>query len=380
MIGGDFPGWLPEILSRERTLGLTDRRGECIYTACSHYKKCFVEHTVRRARHADIVVANHALVMTQAALGGLDDAARPTRYVFDEGHHIFAAADSAFSASLSGLETADLRRWLLGAEGGTGRSRARGLKRRADDLIAEENKTGDSLAAILDEALAAARILPAPGWRNRLKDGAPRGPAEHFLALVRKQVLARSDAASPYSLECETEPTIDGLLDAATVLEGALAQLERPLRSLMAGFARTLDTESSDLDSNRRARIEAMIRSLERRGIVPLAAWRAMLSALHDSTPSEFVDWFAINRTDGYDIDVGLHRHWVDPTLPFARALADHARTGNYVGNAADRRCDHDADWENAEQRSAPVTSRRQWRGPLSPRLSTMHHAHGSLL
>lgn len=352
MIGGDLPGWLPEILSRERTLGLADRRGECIYAACSHYQKCFVERTVRRARHAEIVVANHALVMAQAALGGLDDAARPTRYVFDEGHHIFAAADSAFSANLSGLETADLRRWLLGAEGGTGRSRARGLKRRAEDLMAESNAAGGALLAALDEALAAARALPAPGWRNRVKDGTPRGPAETFLTLVRKQVMARSDAGSPYSLEAETEPPIEELLPAAKLLEGALAQLESPLRGLTAGFARVLDTESSEIDSNTRSRIEAIIRTIERRGLIPVAAWRSMLSALRESTPPEFVDWFAVDRTDGYELDVGLHRHWVDPTLPFARALADHTH-GLAITSATllNGDADQDADWSNAEQR-----------------------------
>ncbi|MBN9571480.1 MAG: hypothetical protein J0H30_10635 [Alphaproteobacteria bacterium] len=37
---------------------------------------------------------------------------RRVRYVFDEGHHLFDAADSGFSALLSGVEMADLRRWL----------------------------------------------------------------------------------------------------------------------------------------------------------------------------------------------------------------------------------------------------------------------------
>ncbi|MEI9900201.1 MAG: hypothetical protein WDN31_08820 [Hyphomicrobium sp.] len=37
----------------------------------------FVERTIRRARTADIVIANHALVMVQAAMGGLDDAHAP---------------------------------------------------------------------------------------------------------------------------------------------------------------------------------------------------------------------------------------------------------------------------------------------------------------
>jgi len=360
MIGGDLPGWLPEILGREKTLGLADRRGECIYAACPHYQKCFIERTVRRARHADIVVANHALVMVQAALGGMDDTVRPTRYVFDEGHHIFEAADSAFSAHLSGLEAADLRRWLLGAEGNAVRSRARGLKKRTEDLIAAGSATQDlkgvtsdgGLAIALEEVLEGARKLPGQGWRNRIKDGQPHGPTEEFLALIRAQVLARTDATSPYSLEAETTPLNDGLTAAAKTLDTALARLERPLRSLIAGFARKLDAESSELDTATRTRIEALMRTLERRGAIPVAAWRAMLGSIGATTPTEFVDWFSIDREGGHDVDVGLHRHWVDPTLPFARALADHTH-GMVVTSATLLNGEEDqvADWSNAAQR-----------------------------
>ena len=61
----------------------------------------------------------------------------PTRYVLDEGHHLFDAADSAFSAHLSGSETRELRRWLLGPEsrGRGDAGRARGLRSRIEDLI-----------------------------------------------------------------------------------------------------------------------------------------------------------------------------------------------------------------------------------------------------
>ena len=97
MVGGDFPGWLPDVIGRARSVALADRRGECIHSACLHYHRCFIEKSVRRARRARIVIANHALVMVQAALGGADDRDVPTRYVFDEGHHVFDSADSAFS-------------------------------------------------------------------------------------------------------------------------------------------------------------------------------------------------------------------------------------------------------------------------------------------
>ena len=161
--GGDLPGWLGELHGAAFIATLADRRGECIHGACTHYRRCFVEHTIRRARTAKLVVANHALVMTQAAWGGLDDNAVPTRYVFDEGHHVFDAADGAFSATLSGLETSELRRWLLGGEGG--RSRARGLARRVEDLVADR----PNLTTPLDAILQAARALPGD-WLDRAAD------------------------------------------------------------------------------------------------------------------------------------------------------------------------------------------------------------------
>ena len=70
--GGDFPSWLSDLVGGAYTVGLSDRRGECIYTACSHYNRCFIEIGVRKSRRADLVVANHALVMVQAARGNLD--------------------------------------------------------------------------------------------------------------------------------------------------------------------------------------------------------------------------------------------------------------------------------------------------------------------
>ncbi|HEM45792.1 MAG TPA: ATP-dependent DNA helicase, partial [Alphaproteobacteria bacterium] len=45
--GGGFPAWLADIAGRGRTLGLADRRGECVYSACPHYGRCFIEEGVR---------------------------------------------------------------------------------------------------------------------------------------------------------------------------------------------------------------------------------------------------------------------------------------------------------------------------------------------
>ena len=354
MTGGDFPGWLPDLIGRSRSIGLADRRGECVYSACTHYHKCFIERSIRRARRAEIVIANHALVMIQAALGGtLDEsgnAATPTRYVFDEGHHVFDAADSAFSGLLSGQETSDLRHWLLGAEGGRPGSRARGLKRRIEDLVA-----GDDVAQeALTQALRAAHVLPAEAWHQRLVDNAPSGAAEAFLARVRQQVYARAQhSGGPYGLETEVNPPVPGLLEASAELDRALAKLQKPLNQLVQRLAKRLSDAADELETPTRLRIEAMVRGLRRRSEVEVAGWRSMLQTLGKETPPEHVDWFAVERIEGRDIDVGMHRHWVDPTIPFAGAVAVPAH-GLLITSATlmDGSGDIGADWDAAEART----------------------------
>ena len=61
MIGGDLPGWLTTLFRRNGTTALTDRRGECVYAGCAHYRKCFIEKASRASQQADLVIANHAL-------------------------------------------------------------------------------------------------------------------------------------------------------------------------------------------------------------------------------------------------------------------------------------------------------------------------------
>ena len=351
MVGGDFPAWLTNLFGRQLTPDLTDTRGECIYSACAHYGKCFVEHTVRRAKLADIVVANHALVMAQAAMGG-DDGTLPTRYVFDEGHHIFDAADGAFSANLSGREGADLRRWLVGAEAGSN-SRSRGLRTRLEDLISDDQ----SAIEALDEIIQSAHALPGPAWGQRITSGQPKGPAEAFLAYVHQQVYARDVASgTQYALETETISPVPGLLEAAQTLEIALKRMILPIKQMLKSLTEMLNYESDTLDTAQRNRIDAISRSLQRRGLLPVQAWCDMLNCLGGETPDEFIDWFGVERSAGRDVDVGFSRHWVDPTRPFSKTVLEPAH-GALITSATlrDRTDDNDQDWFSAERRTGSV-------------------------
>jgi ATP-dependent DNA helicase DinG len=360
--GGDLPGWFNELFGAGATLGLADRRGECIHGACPHYRKCFIEHTVRRARTAELVVANHALVMTQAAWGGLDDGTVPTRYVFDEGHHLFEAADSAFASEISGAEGGELRRWLLGAEGGT--SRARGLKRRLDELVVGNAK----LEAPLDAVLQAARALPGPGWSMRLTDAPNQvlsamlsptaNPFEAFLAAIRAQALARAGAEAdlPMTLEVDAFPPTDEVLATAPVLARALARLADPMRTLKKRLAEKLDEEADELDSTARGRIEAALRTLQHRALDRLTIWISMLQALAEP-PKEpglhptYVHFLVLERQGGADRDAVYCRHHLDPTLPFALTLAGPAH-GLLITSATLRdETQGETGWEAAEAR-----------------------------
>jgi ATP-dependent DNA helicase DinG len=329
LTGGDLPGWFTELFGAGLLSGVADRRGECIFAACPHFKRCFVEQGIRRARTADLVVANHALVMAQAAWGGLDDSIVPTRYVFDEGHHVFEAADGAFSACLSGIETAELRRWLRGAEGS--RSRARGLRRRIEELVAQR----PALETVLDAALQAARALPSPGWSLRLAEDSPElgglepglpNPAEAFLRVLRRQVLARTEGDA-YALECDLHPVDPDLPEAAERLGRALSRLAEPLTLLSNRLAARLENEAEEMEEATRLRIEAVLRTLRRRALDPISAWQAMLRDIQAPPPEPgtrptYVNFLRLDRRPAGDRDVALLRHFLDPTVPFAATLA----------------------------------------------------------
>jgi ATP-dependent DNA helicase DinG len=338
MTGGDYPGWLPGLYAtapshQASPANLVDRRGECVHAACPHYRLCFVEKTIRASRRADLVVANHALVMTQAAFDGARSArglkqdgetAALKRIVFDEGHHLFDAADSAFSAALSGQEAAELRRWIRGPEG-RGR-RGRGLEQRLGDLCADN----EAAAKALKDAMIAAAALPGEGVSGRIAPASgeinPIGPIEAFLVAALEQLRARSQetGGTEFGMECALRPATEPVLEAARAAARAIAAVEAPLLALSRHLEDILDEEAAELDGAARARIEGALRGMDRRARMTLPGWRSMLAALEeggDEPDPDFVDWLSAEAAFGRIHDVALRRHWIDPTVPLEAAV-----------------------------------------------------------
>lgn len=343
MVGGDLPGWLPTLFRRNGSTALTDRRGECVYAGCPHYRKCFIERAARASAEADLVIANHALVMVNAARGR-ESATRPTRLVFDEGHHLFEAADSMFGTALTGGETVELRRWITGPEAG-GRGRRRGLAARLSDVASYDEAGGRAI----EDIVSGARALPSEGWVQRVTQGEPFGAIETLLAAVRGLVYARDEGAAEggYGLETElAEPSAE-LVEAAGAAAQALDALVRPMVALGHRLEAVLADAPDWMDGPARARIEGAIASLGwRRDMV--GAWSALAQRVGGPADPDFVDWLAVDRADGREWDMGLHRRWLDPTRPFAETVLKPAH-GVLVASATLRA---GGDWDVAEARS----------------------------
>ncbi|MGB5079020.1 MAG: ATP-dependent DNA helicase, partial [Sphingorhabdus sp.] len=344
MVGGDLPGWLPTLFRRNGSTALTDRRGECIYAGCPHYKKCFIERATRASAGADIVIANHALMMVNAARGR-DEVSRPTRIIFDEGHHLFDAADSMFSSALTGQETIELRRWVIGPEG-KARGRRRGLAARLAD-VASYDEAG---AQAIEAARIAAEALPGDGWLQRVAEGVASGPVERLLAAIRTMVFARDEsnaAEAGYGLETELADPDPATVDAVADTLVALEALARPL-TVLGGRLEAMIADPPDwLDGGARARVEGAMASLGWR-IDTVRAWIAMLARAVGPVDPDFVDWLAIDRFEGRDVDIGMHRHWLNPMKPVAEIILKPSH--GVLATSATLRSG--GDWSNAEART----------------------------
>ena len=317
MIGGDLPGWLGTLFRSRAIRSLTDQRGECIYAGCPHYRKCFIERSARASAQADLVIANHALVMINAARGR-DHAQKPTRVVFDEGHHVFDAADSTFAAALTGMETIELKRWILGPERGS-KGRRRGLAARLADVASYDEAGRKAVAA----ACEGAEALPGSGWLQRLAEGDPSGPLEHLFAAVRATTYARDESGGQeagYGIETEAAQLDGPLVQLAGEAAAALGAIRQPLIRLGVRLEAIMADAPDWLDGQGRARIEGARHSLAWR-VDMLTAWEALLDRLGGPADPDFVDWLAVDRSDAREYDIGVHRRYLDPMRPFARTV-----------------------------------------------------------
>ena len=355
--GDRFPSWLTDIFGWRLTKGLSDKPGECIHAACPHHAKCFIEGNRGRARQSHIVIANHAVVMMMALINSIiprGERPPPTRYVFDEGHHLFDAADSAFATEFTADRTADLRRWLRGDESG----RRRGIYPRLAYALQQEKQT--DAAKALESAVATIALLPAADWLKRFRDKAPHGRLEQFFWLLYQIVVPRNKTSSYYSIDKKLYPADPRLLDQIGGVRDDIEAVANALHALTDGLRVVVDQESTTGDKSNRQLIEGVWRGLQWRALAPAEDWLALIDTIiqhSDKGEGKFVDWIKLTREDGSNRDIGLHRHWLDPMRPFAKYVLTKAH-GTVITSASltdsTRQTNHadadDDEWRDAER------------------------------
>lgn len=99
---GDLDQWREEIPAAFRSLVTTDHNG-CLNRNCPFYSQCAYVKARHKLNDADVVVANHSLVLKDLQLGGGKVITPPDKsfYVFDEGHHLNSKTLDTISADSS---------------------------------------------------------------------------------------------------------------------------------------------------------------------------------------------------------------------------------------------------------------------------------------
>lgn len=107
---GDRDNW-PEVIPVKQWQRVITDHNQCSNRRCSHFNDCSYFQARQDIADADVVVANHDLVLADLALGGGALLPKPeeTIYVFDEAHHLPDKALNHFSGQ---FRLAAAKQWL----------------------------------------------------------------------------------------------------------------------------------------------------------------------------------------------------------------------------------------------------------------------------
>lgn len=139
---------------------------QCPRTRCPHYSRCFFHKARRRAAHADLLIVNHSLLMSDLAVRSQTEnysaaAVLPpySRIVIDEAHHLEDAATRNFSIHISAYSFSRILNRLCHPRKQDRGQLPRLLSNLAKELPDTEAILYDSLYTQIDEIVARCRQL-----------------------------------------------------------------------------------------------------------------------------------------------------------------------------------------------------------------------------
>lgn len=228
---------------------------QCARVRCAHYGKCFFHRARRQAARADILVVNHALLLSDLALRQQTDnyaaaAVLPPfeRVILDEAHHLEDVATSYFSSQISRFTFSRVLNRLRHP-----RKPNRGLLPRLLDQLSQElpDSLDDLYRTLHDD------IESLVSGRQRLLDQALevlQSIAEDLCATLDKQVTAQFELKHRILPEFTRTPEwgticeqVEGLRQGVLDLSSGIEALFRDAEALPDSVAEKLNSSFVDL-------------------------------------------------------------------------------------------------------------------------------------
>ncbi|BCE02592.1 ATP-dependent DNA helicase DinG [Marinicellulosiphila megalodicopiae] len=99
---GEYESWEGSIEEQEWS-DLTSNHQECTRNRCPMFSNCALFKAREKLEDADVIVANHDLLLSDLSMGGgtILSSPKDTIYIIDEGHHLAEKALDHFAAELS---------------------------------------------------------------------------------------------------------------------------------------------------------------------------------------------------------------------------------------------------------------------------------------
>ena len=193
------------------------------------------------------------------------------------------------------------------------------------------------------------------GIDGAAQPGQQRNPARQKIGAPANGAARAFDAGAGRAVE-PVRPIFDQRLQPQPQPHQRLAQgLQRFLRAARYFDKRTIQLRNLGLQPIARFLSAAFIAGIGQRarGAIGwrsdlIAGWIALLARLGGPADPDFVDWIAVERSDGREWDIGLHRHYLDPMKPFANSVLAPSH-GVMMTSATLRDGD---DWQSAVDRS----------------------------
>ncbi len=317
LIGGDFPAWLTGLFQQNIMLGFFDYKGGCIHNSCSQYKKCFIEANKKATLGADIVIANHAFIFNYMGSQDIFDAQRQiTHLIFDEGHHLFDAADQSFSYQLTLRNCYDVRKWVEGNKRNKKMRLQKGIRSRLDNI--ELTDKLDELIADIERQI---KVLPASLLLSHDSKMRESHIIDFFEQLKRVVISRNNHTDTYYDLEAACYPIGDSFKQSMQVVYEGMQELKESVLNLLNYISTELEQASDDSIFATKAK-ESLYRQITRHLLLPVKSWCFILDYLiQEQTSSEYITWYGLQRQNGKNYDVGIYFHFTDPTKPLSEYI-----------------------------------------------------------